>query len=354
MDISQPEIIKEELHQALGNVGSFEQCALLNYPNYGNIGDHLIWLGAILYLTDVVGCTINHVAVQKLSKGQIEQKLDKQSPLIFTGGGNLNDIYKHINFYEEIISEYGDRPIIILPQSIYFTEQERLNKVANIFNSHPNLTIFARENYSYDIALEYFHSCRVFLAPDMAFQLVNMPGLPNKNHRSNSILYHCRTGKELNKDSAPKTLNLPNVVTQDWASYEYQGTPSALSLKGLTTLIQQGRLKEWFSRQQWKLFHPYVVKFQQMDNPSWHLNSWKFMHDGVYQFKPHGLVITNRLHGHILGILLEIPHVFLANSYYKNQSFYETWTHEIPFCKFVQDASDVENAAREILKIYPI
>ncbi|EDZ93953.1 MULTISPECIES: polysaccharide pyruvyl transferase family protein [Limnospira] len=354
MDISQPEIIKEELHQALGNVGSFEKCALLNYPNYGNIGDHLIWLGAILYLTDVVGCTINHVAVQNLSKGQIEPKLDKQSPLIFTGGGNLNDIYKHINFYEEIISEYGDRPIIILPQSIYFTEQERLNKVANIFNSHPNLTIFARENYSYNIALEYFHSCRVFLAPDMAFQLVNMPGLPNKNHRSNSILYHCRTGKELNKDSAPKTLNLPNVVTQDWASYEYQGTPSALSLKGLTTLIQQGRLKEWFSRQQWKLFHPYVVKFQQMDNPSWHLNSWKFMHDGVYQFKPHGLVITNRLHGHILGILLEIPHVFLANSYYKNQSFYETWTHEIPFCKFVQDASDVENAAREILKIYPI
>ena len=76
--------------------------------------------------------------------------------------------------------------------------------------------------------------------------------------------------------------------------------------------------------------------------------------DGVYQFKQHGLVISNRLHAHILCLLLEIPHVFLANSYYKNQSFYETWSHQIPFCKFVKDASDVEDAAREILKKYPI
>lgn len=354
MIFSTPESLKEELHKALGNLEKFEECALLNYPNYPNIGDHLIWLGALFYLTDVARTQINHVAVQNLSKTTVNQKLGKKAPLIFTGGGNFNDIYRHIKFYEEIISEYRDRPIIILPQSIYFTNPERLTKVAEIFNSHPNLTIFARENYSYDLAIEHFHNCRVIKCPDLALQMVNMPDLANKNRRSSSILYLCRTGKELNTDSSPTTIDLPKVVTEDWASYKNKGTPSAASIKGLTTLIRQGRLTEWLSRQKWKLFHPYPAKFKQMDNPSWHLNSWKFMHDGVYQFKQHGLVVSNRLHAHILCLLLEIPHVFLANSYYKNQSFYETWSHQIPFCKFVKDASDVEDAAREILKKYQI
>lgn len=354
MYFTTPEDIKQELHRTLANLEKFEECALLNYPNYANIGDHLIWLGAIFYLTDIAGSKINHVAIQNLSKTTIDKKISKKSPIIFTGGGNFNDIYRHINFYEQVVSEYGDRPIIILPQSIYFKDQERLDRVANIFNSHPNLTIFARENYSYDIAIKNFHQCQVIKSPDMAFQLVNMPGLAKINYRSESILYHCRTGKELNSDSAPATLNLANVVTQDWASYEYEGTPSAFSVEGLTTLIKQDRLPEWFSRQQWKFFHPYVSKFQQMDQPSWHLNSWKFMHDGVYQFKSHGLVITNRLHGHILCLILKIPHVFLTNSYYKNKSFYETWTNQIPFCELVNNAADVENTAREVLKKYPI
>jgi pyruvyl transferase EpsO len=37
-------------------------------------------------------------------------------------------------------------------------------------------------------------------------------------------------------------------------------------------------------------------------------------------------VVTDRLHGHILSVLLGIPHVVLDNSYGKVRSFYETWT----------------------------
>ena len=44
--------IKLELIKSLKRVSFFERCALLNYPNYGNIGDHLIGLGTVLYLID--------------------------------------------------------------------------------------------------------------------------------------------------------------------------------------------------------------------------------------------------------------------------------------------------------------
>ncbi|MDF5716070.1 MAG: hypothetical protein PUP93_19820 [Rhizonema sp. NSF051] len=53
MTNSVPENLKEHLHKALGRLEPFEQCALLNYPNYPNIGDHLIGLSTLFYLTDV-------------------------------------------------------------------------------------------------------------------------------------------------------------------------------------------------------------------------------------------------------------------------------------------------------------
>ena len=53
MDVSTAQKIKDSLHAALENIGTLEQCALLDYPSHFNIGDHLIWLGEIFYLTDI-------------------------------------------------------------------------------------------------------------------------------------------------------------------------------------------------------------------------------------------------------------------------------------------------------------
>jgi pyruvyl transferase EpsO len=39
------------------------------------------------------------------------------------------------------------------------------------------------------------------------------------------------------------------------------------------------------------------------------------------------VVMTDRLHGHLLALLLGRDNVLLDNSYGKLRSFYETWTH---------------------------
>ncbi len=39
------------------------------------------------------------------------------------------------------------------------------------------------------------------------------------------------------------------------------------------------------------------------------------------------VVVTDRLHGHLLALLMDIPHVVLDNSYGKLRTMYETWTH---------------------------
>ena len=182
-----PQSIKEELYKALGQLDTFESCALLNYPDYLNLGDHLIWLGTVMYLTDVLKTKINYASsIADFSPTVMEEKIGK-APILLQGGGNLGDLWRvDQQFREQIIAKYQDRPIVILPQSIFFSKLENLQKTAAIFNSHPNLTIFVRDDRSYQIAHESFHKCRVIKSPDMACQLVDFPGVfanRGKNHQ---------------------------------------------------------------------------------------------------------------------------------------------------------------------------
>ncbi len=355
-----PETLKNNLHQALGNLNNFDTCALLDYPDYLNLGDHLIWLGSIFYLTGVLKVKIKYAASKEdFSKTVLEQKAGN-APILLNGGGNLGDIWPaYQNFREQIITEYRDRPIIILPQSIYFKELNNLEKTAKVFNSHPNLTIFARDNRSDKIARQYFDNCRVIKAPDMALQMINMPGFGRNTNPKSSILYHCRNDRELNPEFVNNKIEIPNLVIEDWVSYKWVlGTRKkwlkchvaqlyrAVWQRGLATS------SEWMSRQKWQCLHPEVSKFQKVYQPPIHQRSWSFIYSGIHQFQQHRVIITNRLHGHILCILLGIPHVFLANGYHKNESFYETWTHQIPFCRFIKDAGEVKFAVEELLALH--
>ncbi|WP_016952105.1 polysaccharide pyruvyl transferase family protein [Anabaena sp. PCC 7108] len=351
--------IKEDLHKVLGQLDSFESCALLNYPDHLNLGDHLIWLGTVIYLTDVLKTKINYTSsIADFSPTVMEKKIGK-SPIFLHGGGNLGDLWPiHQQFREQIITKYQDRPIIILPQSILFNNLDNLQKTANIFNSHPNLTIFVRDDRSYQIAKESFDKCRVIKSPDMAFQLLNSPGVSTNRQPKQSILFLCRKDKELNLKFSVDNVKIPNLVVQDWVSYKWVlGVQSSGIKRFVTQMVrevwQRGLMTpvEWIYRQKWQYFYGNADKFNQMYNPAMHKLLWSFMYSGIYQFQQHQIVITNRLHGHILCTLLSIPHVFLPNAYYKNESFYEAWTKDIPFCRFVKDPTQIEFAVKELLEL---
>ncbi|NEP02195.1 MAG: polysaccharide polymerase [Symploca sp. SIO2E9] len=364
-ELSTPENIKAILHSALGNIGKLEECALLDYPQHLNIGDHVIWLATIFYLKDILKTKIKYTAsLNYFSEQEMEKNVGK-APIIFPGGGNLGDLWPQIqDFKERIIAKYRDRPIIILPQCIYFSQLKTLSKAAAIFNAHPNLTLFTRDNRSYEFALKYFYNCRVINSPDIVFHLVNMPLPSLKFNPKRTILYLCRQDREINQEFSPTALEIPNLVVQDWVAYNwtYRDLGKLVELRKLPgsvneivkLLLREGWQRglagplEWISRQRWEHCHPYAENFKDIYNPAMHRFSWSIMHAGLYQLLQNRLVITNRLHGHIICAILGIPHIFLPNAYHKNQSFYETWSNQIVSCKFVKDARELKAAVQEL------
>ncbi|MGB3510002.1 MAG: polysaccharide pyruvyl transferase family protein [Microcoleaceae cyanobacterium] len=356
--------IKKTLDKSLENLGNFEKCALLQYPRHINIGDHMIWLGTIFYLTNILKTKITYASsAEEFSQAEMDEKIG-DSPIILHGGGNLGDIwYGHQTFREYVISQNHHRPVIVMPQTIYFQDKSYLKKSAKIFNSHPNLTLCVRDRYSYDFALKHFSSCRIILAPDMAFQMADMSYFSVTKTPEKSILYLKRTDKELNQSFLPELMKISNLVIADWISYHQKwslGKPNSKFRQILAKLYREvwqrglATPQELIDRRMWLKTTTENIDFNSLYNPSMHRLSLSFLHSGIYQFQKYPLIITSRLHGHILCVLLNIPHIFLPNSYHKNQGFYETWSCNIPFCKFVSDITQIEATIEEFSEKYDL
>ena len=57
-----------------------------------------------------------------------------------------------------------------MPQSVHFQDRKNLERAKSVFNSHPDLTIFARDNHSCDFLRDSF-SAKTNLCPDIALAL---------------------------------------------------------------------------------------------------------------------------------------------------------------------------------------
>jgi exopolysaccharide biosynthesis predicted pyruvyltransferase EpsI len=60
------------------------------------------------------------------------------------------------------------------------------------------------------------------------------------------------------------------------------------------------------------------------------------------------VVVTDRLHGHILCLLLGIPHIVLDNSYGKLRSFDETWTRTSTLTHWAASLDDAVQLAHRL------
>ena len=62
------------------------------------------------------------------------------------------------------------------------------------------------------------------------------------------------------------------------------------------------------------------------------------------------VVITDRLHGHILSTLLDIPHVLIDNPYHKLSSYHNTWTQSSENTVLTDNPEDALRSALHLLE----
>jgi exopolysaccharide biosynthesis predicted pyruvyltransferase EpsI len=255
--------------------------ALLDFPDHANVGDSAIWLGELVMLRGITGRDPDYVCTWHDFDEQALRTACPDGIVFLHGGGNLGDIWPHHQqMRETVLERLRDRTVVQLPQSIHFRDASAAARFAGIAARHPQLTLYARDTASLAIAQQMVGTVAA-LAPDSAFAL----GGQARREPDVPVLALMRTDKE-RVDSTPAlpagTFVCDWLEDDDGLSGDHAALATARVARGLR-LLSRGQT-----------------------------------------------IATDRPHGHILALLLDIPHIVFDNDYGKIGRYVATWTRDSP------------------------
>jgi len=329
---SQPNNYINLIHSVLGPlISKHSSVALFDFPNHPNVGDSAIWLGEEICLKNRLNVKIVAVDDYKLIN-RLLPEFPSKTVILITGGGNFGDLYPHHqNLREKVIADYRDYRVIQLPQSIHFQNKEKKIHCQKILNGHKDFHLLVRDSDSL-IQAKMLHDGPSYLCPDMALCLgfLQRPVIPKYD-----IVFLLRTDKEKVTEDVPLEQQDDSMWVGDWLD-----EPDSL-LKKIVVRIDRLHAKyPKFSKLLFKIKRPFYGKLakERLLRGSTLLSSGR-------------IVVTDRLHAHILCFLLNIPHVVLDNSYRKIGNFRDAWGTGGEKCLVAEKLDDAITKANELLEL---
>lgn len=142
--------------------------ALLNMAWHDNIGDSLILMGEFFLLKEL-GAEIVYKSYMECDISALRDAIGKDGIIIFHGGGNFGDIWPvHQAFRKKIIRKISRPRIIIFPQSVHYRNNRTLNIDKILFSKFPNVQVFARSIDSFEFLQNHFPNNEAGLLPDLS------------------------------------------------------------------------------------------------------------------------------------------------------------------------------------------
>lgn len=276
-----------------------KRLVLMDIPVYPNVGDLLIMLGTLSYLEKSSG----RPALIVSAYNPCFDAIQKDDVILMQGGGNLGDLYPiHRSLREEVIRRFPGNRIVMLPQSIHFQDPDNLDRCMSLFASHQDLHLFVRDRSSLELGAALGNRCT--MAPDMAHYLY--PIQPD-GHPRLQRLYLLRKDSEAARTQRPE----PPEGHQDWHDI-------------------LGR-----HRRMIRFFRSAFKRARRPGTANIVANIWLAYCRHIVRrvtsvYGAHHAITTDRLHGHIMGCLMDMPNEVLDNSYGKNSRYIEVWTGGSP------------------------
>lgn len=273
----------------------------VDYPMHGNVGDLLIYLGAL----DFFKANGNEIASSFCifdAGPRAFASLADCDVIACHGGGNFGDIYPaHQNLREEIARRFPEKPVVVMPQSLHFGSDAALRRSAEHFRRHPNLTIAVRDTQSEQLARMHFTD-RVMLVPDMAHRLYDHFE-PIRKNPGRDPLYLMRRDVE-----ATSATDDAGHHGRDWSDLLTLMDKGAIGRYRLASIVA-GRLNLT------------AVSIQQGHQRA----VQRVIDDLAERLSAYDHWITSRLHGAIFGLLLGRQVTLHDNSYGKNSRYFTQW-----------------------------
>lgn len=331
-----------------------KEVLFVGFPDHPNRGDSAIFTGALILLEylNIKIIKVVHLLSEYNSdeiRSLFNAKLEERA-IIFHGGGNFGDLYSHHHELRyTVLNDFTDYKIVMFPQTVFFKNE--INKVTTVenFTKHKGeLFLAARDQNSFEILKEMFKELsqiKIELLPDMAFLIGDQRkrrGIPSLD-----ILIHARMDNEAPKILFNNTLikmnqiklhNMKRVIRESIITESVIGKDQNSKNNGKTTVESQEwaeyltiLIDDWLDSD---------ANYNNLINYGYKEKSVSRTLDGMAFLSRANIVITNRLHGHILLTLLGISHIVMGDSFGKLLNFRKTWTASCSLSNWYDDFSD--------------
>ncbi|XP_060579717.1 uncharacterized protein LOC132736577 [Ruditapes philippinarum] len=293
-------------------LGGYKYAMLFDYSPSENKGDSAISVGEILLLRKlkieiVFACRNFAAADYQFERAYNISKTytSKDLVILFHGGGNVIGWHEADVARGKHIARFMQFNIVMFLQSILMMGGDFLIEFCQkIYASHPRLTFLWRDKVSFRLGKKLFPKVRSLFSPDIAYQIGFVPRFM---HPTFDILWIKRTDKESPHYNTPLAPEGYRMHVCDWLMWK---TPRG-------------------------------------DSP---MENIFFMTTNGMMFLQRGrVVITDRLHSHILSTLLNIPHVYIDNKQRKISNYHTTWTAGLDNVVLANSTIDAVEKAKELL-----
>lgn len=269
---------------------------LLGVPTFNNLGDHLIAISSVNFIQDIYkDYKIIEVPTQFFlnNKNKLKKVIKDDYPVFIVGGGWMGNIWERDEYImQDMIRTFSNNNIIVLPQTVFYNFEDDnslqiLNDANNTYKNCKDLTIFFRDEKSYNFAKNEFKSqnMKVLLAPDIALYLNNM----SKHNKKKKVIKLClRNDREKNN------------------SYDFFKI-----------------LNEHFKNEYIINFTDTVTKYS---IPLWKRK--RAIYSKIKEFSESSIVITDRLHGMIFCVLSKTKCIAFDNKTKKVSGVYKKWLNK--------------------------
>ena len=298
-------------------IGKYKYAMLFNIAGFENKGDPAIGIGEVILLRRLNIELVFHLEDKKNTEEAIDyarllsdqRKYTNESLVILLhGGGNLVS-YAHQDVYRErIIRRFMEFEIFMFPQSFWiapFTKQAHIDHFKVAYSSHQRLTFCYRDQFSFGQGTKLFPKARPLLVPDMAFQIGKVERFMTPIH---DIVWLQRRDEEAPHYQIPEEAKQSDVIVADW--------------------------REWLTPKENRTIE----------------NDFLVTANGMMFLQRGRVIITDRLHGHILSLLCGIPHVILNPINNKIAHYRDTWTHGLKNIEMASTPDEAFEKAKNLLE----
>ena len=302
--------------------------ALLQFPYDGNVGMHMLWLATIGYL-ERRGIRIAYVAHEGNFRVADMAAAVGDGTILFIGGVTVSRLWPgHARVKRAVAEACPNNRLISLPSTMMFVDDDDRREAATIFGEHRDVTLMARDPVSAASVREVFPSrVNVITIHDCAFMLEPQPRATHAN--PHDVIWLARDDKEGAGFKVPE-----DVKVFDWSQ--------KLALKSPTVLA--GRAVSRLRRN--------VPVFRSFTNSaltaSYKAISESVLAGGNRTLDEGKVLVTDRLHQHVLEALRGQHSVLLPDLFGKNRSVWEYSSRDYSTVHWADTAEQALEIARDL------